>query len=207
MKRRNLVRNQESFGAFRRMLLTLCFFFVCGAAFGFAFCGIAGENDALLLREYIMQYAAACAQREDVAASVVSVLGVYMRYPAAVFCFGLTTAGVLLVPLAILLQGFGVAFSLACFVMALGRGGLLLALIAFGLRAMLVLPVTLLLSMDSLQSSLRMLQNGKKTSGTKHRPDNRCYVRLLLCLLLLLIGSAAELLILPGLLKLALAGL
>ena len=154
-----------------------------------------------------MQYAAACSRREDVAASVFSVLGVYMRYPAAVFCFGLSAAGILLVPLAILLQGFGVAFSLACFVMALGSNGLLLALIAFGLRAMLVLPVTLFLSMDSLRSSLRILQNGKKVSGTKHHLDNGSYARLFLCLLLLLIGSAAELLIIPGLLKLVLARL
>lgn len=207
MKREHLVRNQEAFGAFRRMLLTLCFFFVCGAVLGFAFCGMAGKENDLLLREYILQYAAACARNEDATASVLSALGAYLRYPLAVFLFGLTAAGALLVPAVLLLQGFGLTFSAACFVSALGRRGLLLALAAFGVRAILVLPVTLLLSMDSFRSSLCMLRGGKKKSEKKPGVHTGRYVRFLVCLILLLLGTAAELLVIPQLLRLALAGL
>ena len=75
------------------------------------------------------------------------------------------------------------------------------------MRATFVLPVTLLLSMDSFRRSLCMLRGDKKKSEKKSGAITGRCVRLLLCLLLLLLGTAAELLVIPQLLQLALAGL
>ena len=122
MKSKHLARDQEAFGAFRRLLLTLCFFFACGAVLGVVACGMTSTQDALLLREYIVQYEAACAEDTDVAASVLSVLSVYLRYPLAAFCFGLVAAGALLLPVMLVLQGFSAAFSVMCFVTVRSTG-------------------------------------------------------------------------------------
>ena len=208
MKRKGLARNQEPFVAFRKLLLTLCFFFLCGAALGYFFYDIAGRENASLLKEYILQYADICATDEDSAASVLSVLAVYLRYPLVILASGASAAGIVVIPLIMVLQGFGLSFSAICFAAALGSKGILVALTAFGFRTLLILPVTLLLSLDALPRAIQ-LRFGHKGSADKASAKHRSsrYVKLFSCLLLLLVGITAELFVIPNLLRLALTGL
>ena len=208
MKIDHLVRPSKESGAFRTTLLTLCFFFVAGAVLGCVVHGFVGGDDDLMLREYILQYAQVCAAQEDQAASVLSVLGVYFRYPLAVFALGFMAGGIFLIPLVFAAQGFAVSFSVFCFISALGRHGLTLALVSFGLRYLIVLPITLLLAVCSIGAALRR-RGGKKKVSTKNKglygPDH--YVRFAVCALVLLIGVVAELVWVPKLFQLALAGI
>ena len=146
--------------------------------------------------------------QEDQAASVFDVVGVYFRYPVAAFIFGFTAVGLFFIPLSLVLQGFTLAFSVASFASALGRGGLTLALAAFGLRCLIVLPITLLLSIFSLDGALclwheRHSGHGKRKSryGADH------YFRFAVCVIILLTGVVAELVLVPKLFGLALAGI
>jgi hypothetical protein len=189
-------------------LLTLCFFFLCGAALGYFFYDIAGRENASLLKEYILQYADVCASGEDPTASVLSVLAVYLRYPLVILASGASAAGIVVIPLIMVLQGFGLSFSAICFAAALGSEGLWVALAAFGFRMLLILPATLLLSLDAFPRAIQLL-SGRRESADKVSTKNRSsrYAKLLSCLLLLLAGITAELFVIPNLLRLALTGL
>lgn len=208
MKIGHLVRPPKEWGVFRTTLLTLCFFFVLGAVLGCAVHGFVNSGDDALLREYILQYAQVYAAQQDQAASLLSVLGVYFRYPLAVFAFGFTVGGVFFIPLFLLVQGFAISFSAFCFASALGRHGLTLALAAFGLRYLIVLPITLLLAVFSIGGALQ-LRRGRKKGSAKGKgpygPDH--YLRFAVCALVLLAGVIAELVWVPKLFQLALAGM
>ncbi len=193
---------------FRAKLLTLCFFFVIGVVAGLAAHCVVDRSDDLLLREYILQYAQYTTAQGDITASVLSMLGVYFRYPVAIIAVGFTAAGLFLIPLLIVAQAFSAAFSVACFSSALGRQGLLLAFAAFGPRYLLLLPVSLLLAVYAMGDSARHLQRKKKPQVNKNqRPDSSDHLRTIVCAAVLLIGVAVELLLIPHLLKLALASI
>ena len=98
------------------------------------------------LSDYLHQYAQATADGRGPSASALSVAAAYFRYPLAAALLGLTAAGLVLLPVLSVAQGFFLSFSVGCFARALGRGGVYLALAAFGPRCLFVLPCTLLLT-------------------------------------------------------------
>ena len=208
MKRSRSIRIPSDVGLFRIKLLTLCFFFVIGIVGGWTAHCVVNQSDDLLLREYILQYAQYTTSNGDIAASILSVLGIYFRYPIAIFIISLTSAALYLIPLLIATQAFSIAFSIACFVSALGNKGLTLALAAFGTRYLVLLPVTLLLAVYAMNSSANHVRKGNTDNASKRSQFAPFkYVRTLICFAALLIGAAIELLIVPQLLKLALAGI
>ena len=208
MKINRLVRTPKDLGAFRVKLLTLCFFFAFGAVLGCVAHGLVTQEDDLLLRQYMVEYARLAAVQEDQAASVFDVVGVYFRYPVAAFIFGFTAVGLFFIPLSLVLQGFTLAFSVASFASALGRGGLTLALAAFGLRCLIVLPITLLLSIFSLDGALCLWHERHSGHGKrKARYGAEHYFRFAVCVIILLTGVVAELVLVPKLFGLALAGI
>ena len=109
---------------------------------------------------------------------------------------GLTAAGLVLLPVLSVAQGFFLSFSVGCFARALGRGGVYLALAAFGPRCLFVLPCTLLLTVQGLSAAAR------RRDGQKVRLTEGAYWRRVgLCGLILLIGAALELTFGPRLLQ------
>lgn len=92
--------------------------------------------------------------------------------------------------------GLFLSFSVGCFARALGRGGVYLALAAFGPRCLFVLPCTLLLTVQGLSAAAR------RRDGQKVRLTEGAYWRRVgLCGLILLIGAALELTFGPRLLQ------
>ena len=117
-------------------------------------------------------------------------------YPLAAALLGLTAAGLVLLPVLSVAQGFFLSFSVGCFARALGRGGVYLALAAFGPRCLFVLPCTLLLTVQGLSAAAR------RRDGQKVRLTEGAYWRRVgLCGLILLIGAALELTFGPRLLQ------
>ena len=105
------------------------------------------STDALAqLGAYVQSYAQLADGRSQQPVSVLSAAAAYLRYPLLAFLFGLSAAGVALIPLLCAAQGFFLSFSVCCFAAALGRDGVLLALAALGLRCLFVLPCTLCLA-------------------------------------------------------------
>ena len=85
---------------------------------------------------------------------------------------------------------------MGCFARALGRGGVYLALAAFGPRCLFVLPCTLLLTVQGLSAAAHR-RSGQRTG----LPDAAYWRRAGLCCLILLLGAALELTLAPRLLQ------
>ena len=142
-------------------LVLVCLLLVLGAVLGFAVCRAVPQQDRQELSDYLHQYAQATADGRGPSASALSVAAA---------------------------QGFFLSFSVGCFARALGRGGVYLALAAFGPRCLFVLPCTLLLTVQGLSAAAR------RRDGQKVRLTEGAYWRRVgLCGLILLIGAALEL--------------
>lgn len=176
-------------------LVLVCLLLVLGAVLGFAVCRAVPQQDRQELSDYLHQYAQATADGRGPSASALSVAAAYFRYPLAAALLGLTAAGLVL-PVLSVAQGFFLSFSVGCFARALGRGGVYLALAAFGPRCLFVLPCTLLLTVQGLSAAAR------RRDGQKVRLTEGAYWRRVgLCGLILLIGAALELTFGPRLLQ------
>ena len=168
-------------------LVLVCLLLVLGAVLGFAVCRAVPQQDRQELSDYLHQYAQATADGRGPSASALSV---------AAALLGLTAAGLVLLPVLSVAQGFFLSFSVGCFARALGRGGVYLALAAFGPRCLFVLPCTLLLTVQGLSAAAR------RRDGQKVRLTEGAYWRRVgLCGLILLIGAALELTFGPRLLQ------
>ena len=177
-------------------LVLVCLLLVLGAVLGFAICRAVPQQDRQELSDYLHQYAQATADGRGPSASALSVAAAYFRYPLAAALLGLTAAGLVLLPVLSVAQGFFLSFSVGCFARALGRGGVYLALAAFGPRCLFVLPCTLLLTVQGLSAAAR------RRDGQKVRLTEGAYWRRVgLCGLILLIGAALELTFGPRLLQ------
>ena len=175
-------------------LVLVCLLLVLGAVLGFAVCRAVPQQDRQELSDYLHQYAQATADGRGPSASALSVAAAYFRYPLAAALLGLTAAGLVLLPVLSVAQGFFLSFSVGCFARALGWGGVYLA--AFGPRCLFVLPCTLLLTVQGLSAAAR------RRDGQKVRLTEGAYWRRVgLCGLILLIGAALELTFGPRLLQ------
>ena len=151
-------------GLWRLALLGLCF---CGGILlGQLAARSVPEASRTELAAYLRQYAAVWGETTDRTASLLRVAGVYLRYP---------------------LEGFFLSFSAGCFAAALGRSGVLLALAAFGVRCLIVLPCSIYPAM---------------LVGERDR-----WRKLAVCGALLLLGMALELTLVPRLVQWALGTL
>lgn len=202
MKNDRPVRRPEANGAFRMRLLMVCFLFIIGVLLGIFAHGIVTAQDNHLLQTYLLEFAQVGAGAEDRVAALLSVVTVYFRYPLLVAACGLVAAGLVLIPLLCLAQGAFLSFAVCCFASALGRTGVLLALAAFGVRCLITLPCTFFLAAQAMVRSYERLQTVKQ----KEKPHLLFDVRSVgKCFLILLIGVAVELTVVPKLLQLALA--
>lgn len=109
-----------------------------------------------------------------------------------------------LLPALSALQGFFLSYSVACFAAALGRGGVKLALCAFGVRCAFILPCTFFLAAWGMRTAYARLRGPKKRRAPLTGADR---TRLALCALLLAAGVFAELTAVPKLLQLGLAAI
>lgn len=127
----------------------------------------AEQQDALA--SYLRRYAALCASAERPVQSALSAVLTYLRGPAAAFLLGLVGPGVFLLPALSALQGFFLSYSVACFAAALGRGGVKLALCAFGVRCAFILPCTFFLAAWGMRAAYARLRGPEKAPRAAHR--------------------------------------
>lgn len=203
MKGDRLVRTAQAKSAFRIKLLVVCFLFALGAVLGMLAHRGVTEQDDQYLRSYLLQFAQLSAQPKNKAASLLSVLLVYFRYPLLLMLCGSSTAGLLAVPFFCMTQGFSLAFAVNCFSSAMGADGILLALAAFGIRCIITLPCYFLLAIGTAECACRTAdqrKNGKKKPVSQLQGNTRKTV----LWALLLLGAVMELTLVPWLLQLAL---
>lgn len=193
--RKVLHRAQASQPRISRLLL-LCAFFAVGILGGQLVprTAVSGE-----LTEYVRGLAHLTAQNDTIKASLLGVAAAYLREPAVLFLLSFCAFGTVLIPLVCAWQGFTLSFAVACLANGLGRDGFFLSLAAFGIRAIILLPCTLLIAQWALERALLRLQKNGGDSTTLWRR------RLLLCLMLLVLGIVLEAMLVPQLFSLALS--
>lgn len=204
MKGSRLVRTVQENAAFRTKLLVVCFLFALGAILGMLAHRGVTEQDDLYLRSYLLQFAQLSAQPQDAAASLLSVLLVYFRYPLLLMLSGSSAVGLLAVPFFCMMQGFSLAFAVNCFASAMGADGILLALAAFGIRCMFTLPCFFLMAIGTAERAYRTTDQrngGKKKAANGQQGSTRKIV----LWALLLLGAVVELTLVPQLLQLVLS--
>ena len=165
-------------------LVMLCAFFAVGIVAGHAaqYMLMGSSNEEI--SSYLQGYAAVLTQGAADMPSVWRVLAVYLRGPALLFLLGFCTFGAIAIPLVCVFQGFTLAFAVSCFSFTLGEKGPLLALSAFGVRGMAVLPCMLFIAQWAYGKASGHPECGSVPSGALRRSMLVCLVVLLLCALL-----------------------
>jgi stage II sporulation protein M len=129
-----------------------------------------------------------------------------LQYPVAVILSGLCVFGAVLIPFIVIVRGFFLLFAVTTFVRLFGAGGLLYSLTLFGIQCLFVLPCIILLGAQGLISTGLLFSmaagRGRKISGPIL--TSGYFLRILICLVVLLAGSLAETYITPYFVSLAL---
>ena len=175
------------------LILSVCF--LLGVAAGHFAGGLVSDEQHRELSAYLSVYAQGASAGQGT--SLAGVLFAYFRMPVALFLMGLAACGVWTVPLCLAGQGFFLAFSVHAFVGALGRGGILFAFAAFGIRCLFVLPCCFFLAARSWAAAGKLR---RREHLRRREDDGRAAVYpVVLCGVLLLVGCVMEISLVPRL--------
>lgn len=151
------------------------------------------------LRRYFDTFFALGAQESADAGDLIETLVCYFRAPVIVFLLGFASIGVVLIPFVCAFHGFLTSFSLFCFALSLGKENFPLLLALFGIRSLVVLPCTLLLGAAAIGKSRELLLLSLGGGGRARTVSygGAYWYRFGVCCVCLLIGSLAELWLVP----------
>lgn len=140
-------------GLTRLAVLAACF--SIGAVGGFLFSAAGGENPDLF--GYLQQYFYAAGQEGGMPPSLGATIWDMLRWPLAVFLLGLSPIGVAGIPLLMGGRGFLLAFAATTFVRLFHLPGMAAALAAFGVTALMAVPVLFMVGAEAFRQSLSRL--------------------------------------------------
>ena len=140
-------------GLTRLTVLAACF--GAGAVGGFLFSAAGGENPELL--GYLQQYFQSAGQGSGLQPSLGATIWDLVRWPLAAFLLGLIPIGAIGVPLLMAGRGFLLAFAATTFARLFHLPGMAAALAAFGVTALMAVPVLFVVAADAFRQSLSRL--------------------------------------------------
>ncbi len=178
-------------------VLSICF--AVGALGGFLFSS--GSVDSLELLDYLRRYFQAAGQGNGLEPSLWLSIWDLTRWPLTAFFLGSTALGALGIPVLLGARGFLLAFSAATFARLFGLPGMAAALAAFGVTAMVAVPVLFVVSADAFRQSLGRL------SGERSPAWNQRVQVLTPCAGLMVLAVALQQTLMPALLAAACARL
>lgn len=171
-------------------VLGICF--ALGALGGFFFSGWGG--DSLELLDYLRRYFQMAGQGSGIEPSLWSSIWDLARWPLAAFLLGSTALGVLGIPILLGMRGFLLSFSAATFARLFGLLGVAASFAAFGVTALVSVPVLFVVSADAFRQSLGRL-SGERPPAWDHRAQ-----ALAPCAGLLVLAAALQQTLMPALL-------
>lgn len=176
----------------RLILLGTCFF--AGTLGGFLFSGLSGESGELSahLLDYLRQTGSGAGVEPSLLAAVWDVL----RWPLAAFLLGFSALGAVGVPVLMLARGFLLSFAAATFGRLFGLPGMAAALAAFGVTALLSVPVLFVVACGAFGASLERLP----AAPSAPRPLAERVRPLAPCGGLLVLAAALQRIVMPALL-------
>lgn len=182
----------------------LAFFFAGGVLAGNCFAGHVSDSAMQQLAEYCRQYMQL--DSGGIGRTFAATIVLYIRYPLLVVLLGFSSIGMILIPALSVLFGFFVSFSVSCFFAIFGSNGIWPALAAFGIRCAVTLPCFLMLAGPAWENaaSLAALSfgRGRRTSAVIY--GRSWWVRIGVCLAILLLGVCVDFLCVPWCLQQAL---
>ena len=187
----------------RGVLLAL--FFLTGALLGYFYarsCHMAEpEALSLYLRDFCAAYDAG-----SVTVSLASCAVLYLSYTALAFLLGFASIGAALIPLLSGAFGFFTMYTISCFVLTYGRGGVLLALAALVVRLLFCVPCFFAVAGEAwpLSTALAMLALGRGKRSAPVLYGSRYFLLFVLCVVILTVGICCERFLTPLLFRLAL---
>lgn len=130
-------------------VLLICFLLgvFCGylwALFGY------GNSD---LESYLTDYFNLAAEN-GIDVSPVSVLWNSVKWPVFVVLLGTSVIGVAAIPIVLMIRGFLLTYTTACFSILLGRSGFIVSVVLFAVTVLLELPVLFIYGCDFLRVSI-----------------------------------------------------
>ena len=140
-------------GLTRLVILAACF--GVGAMGGFFFSAAGGESPEL--SGYLRQYFQSAGQGGGLQPSLGATIWELLRWPLAAFLLGLTPVGTAGVPLLMGGRGFLLAFAATTFARLFHLPGMAVALAAFGVTALMGVPVLFVVAADAFRQSLSRL--------------------------------------------------
>lgn len=184
--------------------LLLAALFLTGALLGHVYAGYCGAADgplAAYLRDYCTVYDSGGA-----AVSMGSCLALYFGYVAAAFLLGFASIGAVLIPALSGVFGFVTMYTISCFARAYGRGGVLLALAALGMRLVFCLPCFFAVAGEAwgLSTDLFLLAFGRGKRSAPVLYGSRYFLLFVLCTAILAAGVCCERFLTPVLFRMAL---
>ena len=145
------VRSASTWGRSTQLAI-LGIFFSLGTLGGFSFSGWSGDSPELL--DHLLAYFQSAGQGSGIEPSLWSSIWDLARWPLAAFLLGSTALGVVGIPLLLGARGFFLAYSASAFSRMFGLPGMAASLAAFGITAVVAVPVLFVLSADAFRQSL-----------------------------------------------------
>ena len=182
------------------ILVALCLLFLVGGIAGCLFAGLGDRTGAQDLRNYLVDYLSLVREGNGSCTLWSAVLS-ELRSLVPVLLLGLAAVGVALIPLVLAVRGFLFSFSIGCFCRVFGAAGLVPGLVLFGLPALLWGPALFLAAFQGMTSSQALM---RRVMGDSHGAlpfSPRYWLRVWLCVLLLLVGAGVEYAVVPVLLR------
>ena len=144
-------------GLTQLVFLGVCF--AAGALGGFFFSGWGGDDPALL--DYLSRCFQAAGQGGGVEPPLWDSIWDLLRWPLAAFLLGSTALGSAGIPLLLGARGFLLSFAAATFARLFGLPGMAASFAAFGVSALVAVPVLFVVSADAFRQSLGRLSGDR----------------------------------------------
>ena len=171
---------------FRRIMI-LSILCALGILLGRVAAGQISTEASDQLQAYLTAYAKLDVTADD-GTTLLRAFAVYFRYCLCIFLLSFTSAGIYLIPLVFVCQGFCLAFAVAAFFNCLAAS-IWSILSLFALRTLIVLPATLYFGSVAMQC----------TATGENRISTGFWRRLGICLCALLLGAILEATVIPKL--------
>lgn len=156
--KRDLLRRKFPDGLFPVVLLSVVF--LMGLICGLLLALLKGQSEALTT--YLQRYLHSLSEGGVVTVTLWSVIWDVVQWPLLLFCLGATQFCVIAVPLAMFLRAFLLSYVISVFVQLFAGRGFLVALVSFGIIALLVIPVLFVIAVTGMEFAARRSPGSRK---------------------------------------------
>lgn len=170
-------------------VLAVCF--SIGVLGGFFFSGWSGDDPELL--DYLSRYFQAAGQGHGAEPSLWASVWELARWPLAAFLLGSSALGAAGIPILLGARGFLLSYAAATLARLFGLPGAAASFTAFGITALVAVPVLFVVSADAFRQSLRRL-SGERSPAWRQRAQ-----ALTPCAGLLVLAAALQQTLMPAL--------